>query len=47
MFGESSIPQAMNFGLTKSKGHWVWFLNSGDVINAVDIHMLKRDLNSN
>jgi hypothetical protein len=46
MFGESSIPQAMNFGLTKSKGHWVWFLNSGDVINDLDILMSKRDLNS-
>jgi len=46
IFGESSIPQAMNFGLAKSTGRWIWFLNSGDVIDEIDLEIFESDLNS-
>jgi hypothetical protein len=36
-FPESLIPSAMNHGCSLSKNQWIWFLNSGDCIDEVDV----------
>lgn len=44
-FGESSIPEAMNHGISESTGHWIWFLNSGDTISEIDSENFELSLN--
>jgi hypothetical protein len=36
-FPDSTISSAMNYGASQSRNKWIWFLNSGDLINKIDI----------